>query len=162
MTTERTRGARGRTMSGGARAAMRLATAMHSAVYRRTGGRVGGKFRGGAPVLLLDTIGHRTGKRRTTPLLYLADGEDFVIVASAGGAAEHPAWWLNLLSNPEATVRVGREVIPVRAEEARGEERGRLWERLLEMYPGYAGYQEATTREIPVARLRRVPGPQAR
>ena len=107
----------------------------------------------GSPVLLLTTIGRKTGRRRTTPLLYLENGENMVVVASNGGAPKHPTWWLNLEANPEATVEVGRRKLRVRAEKAGGEERRRLWTRLVEMYPAYEDYQKRTTREIPVVVL---------
>lgn len=136
-------------------AAQGLATKLHVALFRRTGGRVGGRLVGN-PILLLNTTGRKSGKERTTPLLYLPDGEDMVIVASNGGAAKHPAWWLNLREMDEATVEIGRRQVRVRAEEVFGEEKERLWARLVEAYPGYAEYQRKTGREIPVARLRPV------
>jgi deazaflavin-dependent oxidoreductase (nitroreductase family) len=108
----------------------------------------------GSPVLLLETIGRKSGKKRTTPLLYLPDGRNTVIVASKGGAAKHPAWWLNLRANPETAVQVGPRTLEMRAEETTGEDRERLWRRLVAMYPGYADYQRRTDREIPVVRLR--------
>ena len=124
-------------------------TKAHVAAYRLTGGRVGSSFRG-APVALVDHVGRRSGKRRTAPLLYLADGEDVVIVASKGGSHKHPAWWLNLRDNPRTTVQVGSERWEVTAREATVEERERLWPRLVEMYSSYADYQERTDRRIPV------------
>ncbi|CAN5696712.1 deazaflavin-dependent nitroreductase Ddn [soil metagenome] len=133
----------------------RLVTAGHTAVYRSTGGRLGGKMQG-SPVLLLETTGRKSRKHRTTPLLYLPDGKNMVIVASKGGAAKHPAWWLNLRANPETEVQVGSHKIQVEAEETTGEDRERLWRRLVAMYPGYADYQRRTDREIPVVRLRPV------
>ncbi|MDP9379561.1 MAG: nitroreductase family deazaflavin-dependent oxidoreductase [Chloroflexota bacterium] len=159
MATEETTRQTGRSMSPRAKAIFRLVTRAHAALYRRTGGKVAGSMRGRnrvkSPVLLLNTVGRRTGKPRTSPLLYLEDGQDLVIVASAGGAAKHPDWWLNLEANPETTVEVGSEVIPVRAELATGAGRERLWQKLVEMYPGYADYQKRTSRKIPVVILRR-------
>jgi deazaflavin-dependent oxidoreductase (nitroreductase family) len=102
---------------------------MHAAVYRRTYGRILGRV-GGQPVLLLQTVGRRTGQRRTTPVQYLADGDTFVIVASNAGAARPPAWYLNLGANPHARIRVGARNIDVRAQEAAGQERVALWRRL--------------------------------
>ncbi len=134
---------------------MRVVSGLHTAIFRRTGGRVGGKFPGGAAMLLLHTTGRKTGSGRTTPLLYLEDGDDLVLIASAGGAAKHPTWWLNLRENPETTVQVGRDIVPVRAQEATGDERERLWAKAVEVYSGYAGYQRKTTRQIPVIVLRR-------
>jgi deazaflavin-dependent oxidoreductase (nitroreductase family) len=145
--------ARGRPYTPVIAAAQSWATRLHSSVYRASGGRVGGRLVG-SPVLLLITKGRRSGKERTTPLLYLEDGGNFVIVASNGGTPGHPAWWLNLTANPEATVEIAGEKVRVRAEEAEGEEKRRLWARLVEMYPSYAGYQRKTDREIPVGVLR--------
>ncbi|MGB3633021.1 MAG: nitroreductase family deazaflavin-dependent oxidoreductase [Rubrobacteraceae bacterium] len=143
---------RGREFSPLADKVFRLVTAGHTAVYRATGGKLGGKMQG-SPVLLLETTGRKSGKVRTTPLLYLPDGGNMVIVASKGGATKHPAWWLNLRANPETKVQLGSRTIEVRAEETVGEDRGRLWRRLVAMYPGYADYQRRTDREIPVVRL---------
>jgi deazaflavin-dependent oxidoreductase (nitroreductase family) len=128
-------------------------TRAHASVYRRSGGRVGRTFRG-APVLLLDHVGRKSGKRRTNPLLFLADGDDLVIVASNGGAPRHPSWWLNLREHPDTTVQVYGEKRHVRARVAGPAERERLWPRLVEMYPDYAAYQRHTKREIPVVLLR--------
>lgn len=122
-------------------------------LYRRTGGRVGGRFPGGAPVLLLDHVGRRSGRTFTTPLLYLADGADLVVVASSGGMKDDPQWFRNLVATPEASVQVGREVRPVRARVAAQAERARLWPRLVEMYDGYASYDAWAEREIPVVLL---------
>jgi deazaflavin-dependent oxidoreductase (nitroreductase family) len=104
----------------------------------------------GSPVLLLVTTGRKSGQRRTTVLLYLEDGGRYVIVASNGGTAKHPVWWLNLQADPAATVEGGGRKTPVRATEARGEEKARLWQRLVRMYPSYEYYQKRTDREIPV------------
>ena len=134
-------------------AAQRFATRLHSYVYRATGGRVGGRLLG-SPVLLLTTTGRKSGRPRTIPLLYLPDGENLVVVASNGGTAGDPAWWLNLEDDPEATVEVGGRKLRVRAEEAEGEERRRLWGRLVRMYGAYGQYQERTDRRIPVVLLR--------
>jgi F420H(2)-dependent quinone reductase len=128
-------------------------TGTHAAIYRATSGKVAGRMFD-SPVLLLSTTGRRTGKERTTPLLYLEDDRDLVVVASNGGAKEHPAWYLNLKSEPEARVRVNDRTLRVRAEEATGEEKRRLWSRLVEMYSPYASYQRRTEREIPVVVLR--------
>lgn len=153
MTTDGSGTSRGREFSRLADKMFRLVTTAHNAVYRATGGKVGGTIQG-SPVLLLDTTGRKTGQKRTTPLLYLPDGANMVIVASKGGAAKHPAWWLNLRANPETRVQVGSRRLAVVAEETAGEDRRRLWERLVAMYPGYANYQRRTKREIPVIRLR--------
>lgn len=126
---------------------------MHARLYRLSGGRLGGRV-ASSPVLVLVTTGRKTGAERHTPLLYLPDGDDLVIVASNGGTASHPAWLHNLRAEPRASVILAGRRLPVVASEAAGEDRGRLWERLVVMYPGYAGYQRKTEREIPVVRLR--------
>ena len=139
-------------------AAWNRLTALNVWLYRRTRGRLGGRF-DGAPVLLLHHVGRKTGQRRVNPLLYMPDGENMVIVASWGGAPHHPAWFLNLKANPETEVEVRGRRIPVRAEVASPEERKRLWPRLVDLYPGYANYQARTEREIPLVILRRLPPP---
>jgi len=145
--------ARGRPYNRAIATAQKWTTKLHAAVYRATGGRIGGRMVS-SPVLLLVTTGRRTGEQRTTPLLYLQDGDDFAIVASNGGAPKHPFWWLNLQANPEAKVEIGGKKFRVRASEAVWEERRRLWERLVGMYPPYEDYQRRTDRTIPVVRLR--------
>lgn len=124
----------------------------HSSVYRASDGRVWGKMFGG-PVLLLNTTGRKSGERRTTPLLYVMDGDDFVLIASNGGAPKHPAWYLNLMANPDAMVEIRDREVRVRAEEARPEKKAHLWQKMVEMYSGYDGYQRKTEREIPVVVL---------
>jgi deazaflavin-dependent oxidoreductase (nitroreductase family) len=126
--------------------------AIHVALFRLTGGRIGGKAFG-APVLLLTARGRKTGRDRTTPLLYLQDGDRLVIVASKGGAPRHPAWFLNLAANPEVTVERGRERVPVRAREADDDERARYWPQIVAMYAGYEKYQQKTSRRIPLVVL---------
>ena len=129
----------------------------HVHAYRLTGGRIGRYVRG-VDVLLLDHVGRRSRTRRTSPLLYVEDGDDLVIVASKGGSRRHPAWWLNLRDSPETTVQVGGERRDVVARQARPEERARLWPRLVEAWPDYDRYQARTSREIPVIVLsRRLP-----
>ena len=132
--------------------AQKWATKLHTSLFRATDGKVGGRMLG-SPVLLLVATGRKSGRRRTTPLLYLQDGGRYVIVASNGGAAKHPVWWLNLRANPDATVEVGGRRTRVRATEARGAEKARLWKELIRMYPSYENYQERTDREIPVVLL---------
>ncbi len=122
-------------------------------VYRATGGKIGGTFLRGAPVLLLTTIGRRSGQLRTAPLLYLRDGERIVLVASKGGMSHHPSWYLNLLDNPDVEVEIGREKLAMRARRASDEEKAALWPKLVAMYPDYDDYQARTTRNIPVVLL---------
>jgi deazaflavin-dependent oxidoreductase (nitroreductase family) len=138
-----------RDLSGPARLAMKLGTGAHAGVYRATGGKLFGRM-GKSPILLLNTVGRKSGKKRTSPLLYVMDGEDFVIIASKGGAPSHPAWYLNLKGNPEATVEIGDREVRVRAREADSEKKARLWQKMVEMYPTYDDYQKKTEREIPL------------
>jgi F420H(2)-dependent quinone reductase len=134
-------------------------TRIHIALYRRTGGKIGGRFRGSA-VLLLTTTGRRSGKPRTTPVLYIDDGNRKAVVASYGGAAQHPAWYRNLLAHPEVTVQTGPSVQQMRADVADPEERARLWAPLVAMYPTYDDYQAKTERQLPVVVLApHVPAP---
>jgi F420H(2)-dependent quinone reductase len=132
--------------------AWRALTDSHVWLYRLTGGRIGDRVRG-VDIVLLEHVGRKSGKRRTSPLLYIRDGENLVIVASKGGAAKHPAWWINLRANPETAVQVGGERRRVRAREAEGEERERLWKRVVEVWPDYENYQRRTERRIPVVVL---------
>jgi len=138
-----------RDLSRPARLALKLGTGVHSGVYRATGGKLFGRM-GKSPILLLNTMGRKSGKKRTTPLLYVMDGEGFVIIASKGGAPTHPAWYLNLIANPDATVEVGDRAVRVRAEDVHGEDKTRLWQKMVEMYPTYDDYQTKTEREIPL------------
>jgi deazaflavin-dependent oxidoreductase (nitroreductase family) len=125
---------------------------MNVRLYRMSGGRVGATIKG-APVLLLDHVGRKSGVKRTTPLLYLADGDDVVIVGSRGGSDAMPAWWFNLMANPTTTVQIGRERRRVTARQASPQEKAELWPRLVQMYSDYDVYQSRTKREIPVAIL---------
>jgi F420H(2)-dependent quinone reductase len=129
-------------------------TQAHNRVYRLSGGRVGGKFRGG-PVLLVDHIGRKSGKKHTSPLIYARDGDDLVIVASKGGSRKDPLWWLNLKEHPETTVQVGSEKRAVRARKATPEEKQRLWPVVCDVYAPYDEYQRKTERDIPVILLQR-------
>ena len=104
-------------------------------------------------MLLLDHIGAKSGKVRTTPLAYLADGEDVVLVASKGGHPRNPAWFHNLVANPDTTIQVGSERRAVHAHVATAAERKRLWPKVVELYGGYRDYQERTDREIPLVIL---------
>lgn len=121
-------------------------------LYRMTGGAIGGKMRG-ASVLLLTTIGRKSGQARTIPLTYFKEGSAYMIVASYAGQPKHPAWFLNLQSQAEATIQIMRQQIRVKAETANPERRRELWERLVKEAPGYAEYQKRTTREIPIVLL---------
>ncbi len=134
---------------------IRLLGRVQGAIYRATGGRWVGKV-GNAGVLLLTTTGRRSGKSRTVPLLYVPDGDAFVIVASQGGHDTHPAWYLNLHANPAATVQIGRRLTNVQAEELTGDARARVWESLVAVYADYAEYRTRTSREFPIIALRPV------
>jgi len=120
--------------------------------FRANDGKVGGPFEG-APVLLLTTVGAKSGERRTTPVMYLPDGERMVIFASLGGAPNNPAWYHNLVANPSTTVEVGPDTVAVEAVVTSGEERDLLFERQAELYPQFADYAQKTTRQIPVVAL---------
>lgn len=126
----------------------------HVHAYRLSGGRVAGKFRG-SPVLLLDHVGRKSGKKHTSPLIYARDGDDLVIVASKGGAKKHPLWWLNLRERPATTVQVGSEKRAVLAHQANPEEKARLWPVVCAVYAPYEEYQQKTERDIPVIVLQR-------
>jgi deazaflavin-dependent oxidoreductase (nitroreductase family) len=119
----------------------RIAGAIHNAVYRVSGGKVAGR------------IGRKSGKARTNPLLYTRAGDGYAVIASKGGAPQHPLWYLNLQASPHAEVTVGRETRYVHARDAEGDERERLWRALADAYPGYDKYAEKTSRHIPVVVL---------
>lgn len=121
-------------------------------VYRLSGGRLGNTIKG-APVLLLDHMGRKSGVSRTTPLLYMRDGSDVIVVGSRAGSDVTPAWWLNLMANPTVTIQIGRERSRVTARQATPEEKAELWPRLVQVYADYAVYQQRTSRDIPVAIL---------
>lgn len=128
-----------------ARPLVTAVTNAHIALYRRTGGRLGHAVPGMPTMLLLDHTGAKSGRERTTPLLYTRDPdhpERLVIVASYGGHPRHPAWFHNLRAHPDTAVQVRDQVIPVRARVATDAERERLWPALLRTYPSYAGYQQ--------------------
>ncbi len=130
--------------------AVRIMSVVNTAVFRLSGGRLGSRFMRGAPVCLVTTTGARSGTRRTTPLIYLADGEDVVIVASKGGMSHHPAWYHNLAKHPEAQVQIGSTVRDMVARRANDAEKAALWPRLVAIYPDYDDYQARTPRNIPV------------
>jgi proline iminopeptidase len=127
----------------------------HVRLYRETDGATGHEWREGSTILLLTTKGRKTGLDRTVPLIYDLDGANPVIVASKGGAPDHPGWFKNLVQTPEADVQILESHVPVRAREAEGEEREQLWERMNRMWPHYEEYQAKTDRRIPVVVLER-------
>jgi proline iminopeptidase len=127
----------------------------HVRRYRETGGDVGHIWKEGSTVLLLTTKGRKTGEDRTTPLIYARDGDRYLIVASKGGAPEHPGWYRNLQKTPDVELQVKDEVFPARARTAEGDEREQLWQKVNEVWPHYAEYATKTDREIPVVVLER-------
>ncbi|TMR23926.1 nitroreductase family deazaflavin-dependent oxidoreductase [Nonomuraea turkmeniaca] len=120
--------------------------------FRANEGRVGGMFEG-SPLVLLTTTGAKSGRAVTTPVMYLMDGERYVVIASNAGADNHPAWYHNLLATPEATVEVGTETFEAKAAFIEGEERDRLYARMVAQAPGFAEYEAKTSRRIPVVAL---------
>jgi deazaflavin-dependent oxidoreductase (nitroreductase family) len=125
----------------------------HTALYRATHGLVGHRFPGSPPMLLLDHVGAKSATKRTSPLVYVRDGEDLVLVASKGGHPKSPAWFFNLKANPDTDVQVGSSRKPVRARVANPTERKRLWPKAVKVWGGYADYQRHTDREIPLVIL---------
>jgi deazaflavin-dependent oxidoreductase (nitroreductase family) len=127
-------------------------TDLHTAIYKASRGRIGGTAYG-APVILIESVGRKSGKRRTHPLICGEDDERLVIVASKGGIERHPAWYLNLKANPETTVWWKGEQRRVLARDATDEERERLWPMMVETYRPYESYQRRTDRRIPIVVL---------
>ena len=134
----------------------RRSTKLHVALYRRSGGRLAGHIPGWpeARIALVDHTGAKSGVKRTSPVMYLEDGDAVVVMASKAGQPTDPAWFHNLKANPETTVQVGPEVRKVRARVATGEERDRLWSKFVAMYPGSEFYRHnAKGRQIPIVIL---------
>ncbi len=135
---------------------IKLGSKANTALYKATGGRVGGTWRVGAglrkpaPVCLLTTIGRKSGQPRTAPLIYLRRGDSFVVVASQGGSAKNPAWYLNLRDNPQVTIQIGKEKHDLVARTATDAERAELWPDLVDTYADYDTYAAWTERTIPV------------
>jgi F420H(2)-dependent quinone reductase len=125
----------------------------HVTIYRATAGVVGHRFPGAPPMLLLDHVGARSARRRTSPLVYARDGENTVLVASKGGYPKHPGWFHNLLANPDTTVQIGARRSAVHARVADPNERERLWPKVVHVYSGYEDYQRRAEREIPLVIL---------
>jgi len=125
--------------------------------FHNNHGKVGGWFKG-APLLLLHHTGARSGKPRINPMMYLKDGDRYLVFASKGGADTNPDWYINIKAHPDAQIEVGDETIDVRAEEVTGRERDKLYERQASIYPTFAQYQLKTKRVIPVIALIPRPG----
>jgi deazaflavin-dependent oxidoreductase (nitroreductase family) len=122
--------------------------------FRANAGKVGGNF-AGAPLLILHTTGAKTGRERVNPLVYQAVGDDVAIFASKGGAPDNPDWFHNIVANPEVTVEIGTDTVPMRARVAGSDEREPIWSRQKEVMPGFAEYEAKTDRQIPVVVLER-------
>jgi deazaflavin-dependent oxidoreductase (nitroreductase family) len=127
----------------------------HVQRYRETDGEVGHDWREGAPVLVLTTTGRHSGEERSTPLIYGRSGDDYLVVASKGGAPKPPAWYLNLSEEPEVGVQVKADRFRATARTASADERERLWSTMTGIWPSYDAYQRKTDREIPVVVLER-------
>jgi deazaflavin-dependent oxidoreductase (nitroreductase family) len=125
----------------------------HAKIYRATHGLIGYRVPGAPPMLLLDHIGAKSGKSRTSPLVFARDGANFVLVASKGGYPKNPGWFHNLKAHPDTTIQVGSKRIDVHAHVADPDERRRLWPVVVGVYGGYEDYQRRTAREIPLVVL---------
>jgi deazaflavin-dependent oxidoreductase (nitroreductase family) len=131
------------------------AAKLHTGLYRVTRGVIGHRWPGAPPMLLLDHVGAKSGVKRTTPLAYVPDGDDIVLVCSKGGYPKNPAWYHNLKAHPDTVVQVGPEHRAVRARVATSEERERLWPLAVSVNKGFANYQKKTDRQIPLIVLER-------
>lgn len=125
----------------------------HAKVYRATNGLIGYRVPGAPPMLLLDHVGAKSGKHRTTPLVFARDGQNTILIASKGGYPKNPAWFHNLVANPDTTIQIGSKRMPVCARVATPEEYDRLWKRAVEVYGGYEDYRRRTDRQIPLVVL---------
>jgi F420H(2)-dependent quinone reductase len=142
------------------RIAVRWMTGANTVAYRLSRGRVAAHVPGGGPICLLTTTGRRSGRPRTVPLLYIPyDDDRIVVVASHGGMSTHPAWYLNLIADPRATVDIGSRHRPMTARVATDAERTELWPALTAVYPHFDAYRRRTDRLIPVVILGPAPGP---
>lgn len=123
---------------------------INTALYKRSGGKLGGKFLRGAPVAILTTTGRKTGEPRESPLLYLREGDRIILVASQGGRANNPMWYLNLKADPKVKFQIRDEVLHLVARDADPAERDEYWPKLDAMYPDFESYRSYTDREIPI------------
>ena len=136
--------------------AMKYSSRAAAGVYRKTGGRIGGSWRVGAgfkkpvPTLLLEHRGRKSGKLFASPLVYITEGEDVIVVASMGGRNENPQWYHNLIADPDVHIEIGRDRRAVHAELASPEEKERLWPKLVNAYADFETYKAWTDRDIPV------------
>lgn len=136
-----------------ARRVVKVMSHVNTWIYRTSGGRLGAKWMYGCPILLLTTVGRKSGEKRTTPLLFLEDGERVLLVGSQGGMSKDPLWVKNLDSNPDVDIEIGSKKRALRARRGTAEEKAHYWPTLCKMYPDYADYQARTIRDIPVILL---------
>ena len=129
---------------------IRVMSLVNTWIFRLTGGRLGARWMYGAPVLLLTTIGRKSGEKRTTPLLYLEDGQRVLVVGSQGGMSKDPLWVKNIEANADVEIEIGTAKRAMRARRGTPEEKESYWPALCKMYPDYADYQARTVRDIPV------------
>ncbi len=125
----------------------------HAKVYRATNGLIGHRVPGVPEMLLLDHVGAKSGTHRTTPLVFARDGQNVILIASKGGYPKNPAWFHNLVANPDTTIQIGSKRTSVHARVATPEEYDRLWKRAVEVYGGYEDYRRRTDRQIPLVVL---------
>jgi deazaflavin-dependent oxidoreductase (nitroreductase family) len=133
-------------------------TGLNNVVFRLSKGRVSENAPSGAPICLVTTTGRKTGRARTVPLVYVADGEELVVVASKGGMTTHPAWYLNMLADPKVVVETAAGKRPATARTATEAEKARFWPELVAVYEHFDAYQARTTRPIPLVILTPEPG----
>jgi deazaflavin-dependent oxidoreductase (nitroreductase family) len=133
-----------------ARPVIKVMSLVNTWIYRLSGGRLGGRWMYGAPILLLTTVGRKSGEKRTAPLLYLEDGPRVILVGSQAGMSRDPLWVKNIDANPDVEIEIGARKRPMRARRGTSEEKAHYWPALCKMYPDYADYQARTTRDIPV------------
>ena len=125
----------------------------HAKIYRATHGLIGHRFPGTPEMLLLDHVGAKSGTHRTTPLVFARDGDNVILIASKGGYPKNPAWFHNLVANPDTTIQIGSKRMNVHARVAKPEERERLWRLAVDVYSGYEDYRRRTDRQIPLVIL---------
>jgi deazaflavin-dependent oxidoreductase (nitroreductase family) len=139
--------------NGFVRAIARRVLSLFGGLYRISGGKIGGSAKG-VPVALLTTRGRKSGRLYTWPVAYIAEGDDFLLVASAGGSPNNPGWYYNVCKNTEVTLQIGKQRHPMIAETQIGAQRDAYWSRILDQYPAFESYQRKVTRQIPVVLLR--------
>jgi F420H(2)-dependent quinone reductase len=140
------------TVSAPLKTVMKVANGGHVALYRMSGGKFAGRI-ANMPILLITTFGRKSGKPHTNPIVYIQDGQDYLVTASTGGMDWHPSWYLNLKNKPEARIQIGNQAFNVKAVIADGEERARLYERFKAASSNFTKYEKNTSRIIPVIRL---------